>query len=127
MLTPLAESVADLNSPGGVRHLPVALIVSMPLSLIVDADPFYFAVLPLPVEIPEFRSPYHTGCQGAILRRTTSNFPVSPVTPSTSLLVSFTGIDLGEHPKLRTPFPWIATLVMTVAAVLLGILRTVFR
>jgi CitMHS family citrate-Mg2+:H+ or citrate-Ca2+:H+ symporter len=51
----------------------------------------------------------------------TTGFPVSPLTPSTFLLVALCGVDLGEHQKFTFPLLWATSVVMTIAAVLLGI------
>jgi CitMHS family citrate-Mg2+:H+ or citrate-Ca2+:H+ symporter len=52
----------------------------------------------------------------------TTGFPVSPLTPATFLLVGLCGIDLGEHQKFTFGFLWATSIVMTVAAVVLGVI-----
>jgi CitMHS family citrate-Mg2+:H+ or citrate-Ca2+:H+ symporter len=59
--------------------------------------------------------------QAALLGQMTTGFPVSPLTPATFLIVGLTGIDLGDHQWFAFPFLLGASVVMTIACVLLGI------
>ena len=51
----------------------------------------------------------------------TTGFPVSPLTPATFLVVGLTGIDLADHQKFTFPLLFGASIVMTIACVVLGI------
>jgi len=42
---------------------------------------------------------------------------------STYLLVGLSGIELGSHQRFAIPFLWAASVVMTLAAVALGLFR----
>jgi CitMHS family citrate-Mg2+:H+ or citrate-Ca2+:H+ symporter len=53
----------------------------------------------------------------------TTGFPVSPLTPATFLLVGLSGIDLAEHQRFSIPVLWTASVLMTIAAALFGIIR----
>ena len=60
--------------------------------------------------------------QAALLGQMTTGFPVSPLTPATFLLVGLTGVDLTEHQRFSIPFLWGASVVMTIAGVVFGVL-----
>jgi CitMHS family citrate-Mg2+:H+ or citrate-Ca2+:H+ symporter len=60
--------------------------------------------------------------QASVLGQMTTGFPVSPLTPATFLVVGLTGIGLVDHQKFSIPFLFGATVVMTIAAVVLGVL-----
>jgi CitMHS family citrate-Mg2+:H+ or citrate-Ca2+:H+ symporter len=94
----------------------------MPLSLLFDPDSFYFGVLPVVAEVAgQFGVPaVHVG-QAALLGQMTTGFPVSPLTPATFLVVGLCGIDLAEHQKFTFPLLFGASIVMTIACVVLGI------
>jgi Mg2+/citrate symporter len=59
--------------------------------------------------------------QAALLGQMTTGFPVSPLTPATFLVVGLTGIDLADHRRFTIPFLFGASLVMTVACLVLGV------
>jgi CitMHS family citrate-Mg2+:H+ or citrate-Ca2+:H+ symporter len=115
---------------GGAAHLPAAVgahlasllaVASMPLSLVFDPDSFYFGVLPVIAEMAG-----HYGIQpveigrAALLGQMTTGFPISPLTPATFLVAGLSGIELGAHQRFSIPWLFGATLVMTVAALLIG-------
>ncbi|HEX7848388.1 MAG TPA: citrate:proton symporter [Sphingomonas sp.] len=114
-----------------VHHVPLALgpripvllaLSSMPLSLLFDPDSFYFGVLPVIAEVGS-----HFGvapvqvAQAALLGQMTTGFPVSPLTPATFLVAGLSGVDLGAHQRFSIPWLFGASLVMTLAALLIGI------
>jgi CitMHS family citrate-Mg2+:H+ or citrate-Ca2+:H+ symporter len=123
MLKAMAQTAVGFV-PAGVAHLmPVALgIVAMPLSLLFDPDSFYFGVLPVVAEVGgQLGVPKVQLAQAALLGQMTTGFPVSPLTPATFLVVGLTGIDLADHQKFSIPILFGASIVMTIACVILGI------
>lgn len=123
MLTEMARFAAANIPSAHAQYMPVILgLISMPLSLLFDPDSFYFGVLPVLAEAGNVLgvAPVQMG-QAAILGQMTTGFPISPLTPATFLLVGLCGIDLGEHQKFTFPFLWATSIVMTVAAVVLGL------
>lgn len=123
MLRAMAQTAVTFVPPEMGRHIPFVLgLVSMPLSMLFDPDSFYFGVLPVVSEVA-----HHLGvppvqvAQGALLGQMTTGFPVSPLTPATFLVCGLTGIDLADHQKFTFPFLFAASVVMTVACVLLGV------
>lgn len=61
--------------------------------------------------------------RAAILGQMTVGFPVSPLTPSTFLLVGLAGVDLGEHQKKTIPLAFAVSIIMVVIAILIGGIR----
>lgn len=123
MLKAMAHSLAGFVPSSLASHLPFALgLTSMPLSLMFDPDSFYFGVLPVVAEVGQsFGVPPVQMAQAALLGQMTTGFPVSPLTPATFLVCGLAGVELGAHQKFTIPFLFAASVVMTFAAVALGV------
>lgn len=123
MLKAMAQAAVSMVPSAAAKHLPVGLgVLSMPLSLLFDPDSFYFGVLPVIAEVgQQLGVPKLQLAQAALLGQMTTGFPVSPLTPATFLVVGLTGIDLADHQRFTIPFLFAASLVMTVACLVLGV------
>jgi citrate-Mg2+:H+ or citrate-Ca2+:H+ symporter, CitMHS family len=124
MLKAMAEAAVAHVPPGMGRHIPVILgLLSMPLSLLFDPDSFYFGVLPVVAEVTKSLGgqPIQVA-QAALLGQMTTGFPVSPLTPATFLVVGLAGIELSAHQRFSIPFLFGASVLMTIAAVVFGVL-----
>lgn len=123
MLTAMANAAVRVVPTSMAGHIPVLLgLVSMPLSFLFDPDSFYLGALPVIAEVGRTLgvAPIHVG-QAALLGQMTTGFPVSPLTPATFLVVGLCGIELGEHQRFTGPFLFAASVIMTIACVLLGV------
>jgi CitMHS family citrate-Mg2+:H+ or citrate-Ca2+:H+ symporter len=104
------------------RHLAVLVgFTSMPLSLAFDPDSFYFGLLPVLARAAEAAggSAIAVG-RAAVLGQMTTGFPVSPLTPSTFLLVGLAEVDLGDHQRRTIPYAFAVTVIMTLVALATG-------
>jgi citrate-Mg2+:H+ or citrate-Ca2+:H+ symporter, CitMHS family len=124
MLKALAQAGVGFVPSSAGHLIPVSIgLVSMPLSLLFDPDSYYFGVLPIVAEV--YRSlggqPIPVA-QASLLGQMTTGFPVSPLTPATFLIVGLAGIELRTHQLFSIPWLFGASVLMTIAAVVLGIL-----
>jgi len=123
MIKAVATAAAGhMPSALGPHLPPVVAVLAMPLSLIFDPDSFYFGVLPVLAEVAgHFGVPPVQVAQAALLGQMTTGFPVSPLTPATFLVAGLSGVELAAHQRFAIPFLFAASLVMTLAALLLGV------
>ncbi|MDO0931140.1 citrate:proton symporter [Streptomyces sp. DG2A-72] len=122
MITEMAQALVSVvpDSLGG--HLaPIVAVTGMPLSLAFTPDAYYFGVLPVLAHTASgFGGDEAEIARAAILGQMTTGFPLSPLTASTFILVSMSGVQLGEHQRFIFRWAFGTTLVMTAAALLTG-------
>lgn len=124
MVEAMANSLVSVI-PGwlGSQMAVLLAIASMPLSLVFTPDSFYFGVLPILSEAATSYgiNPIEMG-RAAILGQITTGFPISPLTPSTFLLIGLAGVDLADHQKFTFKWAFGTTIIMTIVAVLIGVI-----
>jgi CitMHS family citrate-Mg2+:H+ or citrate-Ca2+:H+ symporter len=119
MLGSMSADLVRVLPDAVLRHFPVAMgVTSMPLSLAFDPDSFYFGLLPVLAHASQAAggSAIELG-RAAVLGQMTTGFPVSPLTPSTFLLVGLADVDLADHQRRTIPYAFAVTLIMTAVAV----------
>lgn len=124
MVEAMANSlVAVIPEWLGSQMAVLLAIASMPLSLVFTPDSFYFGVLPILSEAATSYgiNPAEMG-RAAILGQITTGFPISPLTPSTFLLIGLAGVDLADHQKFTFKWAFGTTIIMTIASVILGVI-----
>ncbi len=114
------EMIAMIPPAMGPYMAPITAALSLPMTFFVSNDAFYFGVLPV---LAEAGAQYGVS-KAAIGAASLVGQPfhlLSPLVPSTYLLVSLIGVEFAAHQRFT--FIWaIATCaVMAVAAMLLGV------
>ncbi len=123
MLTAMATACTHAIPAQLGTHIPFLLaLIAMPLSVIFDPDSYYFGLLPvIATTAGVYGVAPTTVAQASLLGMHTTGFPVSPMTPATFLVTGLTGVELGEHQRFTGPYLFLASVVMTLAAVAFGI------
>ena len=98
----------------------ITALVSMPFTFFMSNDAFYFGVLPVLTEAAA-----HYGISPVEMARASIvGQPVhllSPLVPSTYLLVALAGIEFGDHQRFTLKWAVLVCLCIMVAALLMGI------
>ncbi len=128
LLNIMASETVKVFPEGSGNYLPtIVALFSMPLSFFFDPDSYYFGFLPVLAGVGSGLGIEEvTMAQASLFGQMTTGFPLSPLTPTTFLLIGLTGIDLGEHQKFTFKYAFLTTIVMTIVALLLGILPMPF-
>ncbi len=121
MLDAMAKSMLDLvPSTLGPYLAPITALASLPFTFFVSNDAFYFGVVPIVAETAsEFGiSPVE------IARASLIGQPVhllSPLVPSTYLLVGLAGVEFGDHQRFTLKWAILVCLLMLLASLLCAV------
>jgi citrate-Mg2+:H+ or citrate-Ca2+:H+ symporter, CitMHS family len=116
MVEAMSQSFLAIVPDGWGKHLaPITAIASMPFTFFISNDAFYFGVLPI---VAEAASAYGIA-PVEIARASLVGQPVhllSPLVPSTYLLVGLAGVEFGDHQRFALKWTIaISVLIMVVA------------
>jgi CitMHS family citrate-Mg2+:H+ or citrate-Ca2+:H+ symporter len=119
MVAAMSRDVVGIIPPAlGPYMAPVTAVLSLPFTFFISNDAFYFGMLPI---LAEAGARYGVAPE-AIARAALMGQPVhllSPLVPSTYLLVNLAGVELADHQSF-TLIPAVAICaIMTVVAMLM--------
>lgn len=118
MVRAMAESVVRLVPPSLGPHLAVITgVLSLPFTFFISNDAFYYGVVPVLSEAAS-----HYGISAVeIGRASLVGQPVhllSPLVPSTYLLVGLCGVEMGDHQRFTLKWASVTCLVLLVVSLL---------
>lgn len=127
MVDAMANSVVSLVPASLGPYLAIVTgILSIPFTFFISNDAFYFGVLPILAKAGEAY-----GLTAAeIARASLIGQPVhllSPLVPSTFLLVGLCGVDFGEHQRFTLRWALLSALVLMLVGLLLLVIPLVGR
>jgi citrate-Mg2+:H+ or citrate-Ca2+:H+ symporter, CitMHS family len=121
MLDAMAKSMLDIVPPAlGPYLAPITALASLPFTFFVSNDAFYFGVIPI---IAETASGFGIS-PVEIARASLIGQPVhflSPLVPSTYLLVGLAGVEFGDHQRYTLKWAILVCLLMLVASLICGV------
>jgi len=121
MVDAIANSVVSLVPPSLGPHLAViTALLSMPFTFFLSNDAFYFGVVPV---LSQAASAYGISAP-EIARASLLGQPVhllSPLVPSTYLLVGLAGVELGDHQRFTLKWTVASSVVMLLIGLSLGV------
>lgn len=118
MVEAMSQEVVSFIPPAlGPYMAPITALLSLPFTFFISNDAFYFGMLPILAEAGA-----HYGVEPmAIARASLMGQPVhllSPLVPSTYLLVSLAGIDLADHQRFTLLPAAAVCIVMTLVGMI---------
>ncbi|MCI1188189.1 CitMHS family transporter [Hymenobacter sp. DH14] len=123
MVDAMAQTFVQLVPAAWGPHFPVLTgLVSAPLTFFMSNDAFYFGILPF---FTKAASAFGIGA-ATMGKASLLGQPVhllSPLVPSTYLLVGLAGVDIGAHQRFTLKWAGGTVLVMLAVSLLLGIIQ----
>jgi CitMHS family citrate-Mg2+:H+ or citrate-Ca2+:H+ symporter len=121
MVNAMAASVIDRVPPAlGPYLAPITALLSVPFTFLISNDAFYFGMLPI---LAKTSAAYGIGTE-ELARASLVGQQVhllSPLVPSTYLLVGLAKIEFGDHLRFTWPWALAACLVMLLSALAFGV------
>lgn len=111
--------LAVIPESWGPLLAPITAVISLPLTFFISNDAFYFGVLPV---VAEAASAYGIA-PVEMARASLIGQPVhllSPLVPSTYLLVGLAGVEFGDHQRFTIKWAIAISLLLLVAALAFG-------
>lgn len=99
---------------------PITAALSLPMTFFISNDAFYFGMVPILAEAASHYGISKEAIGSASLIGQPFHL-LSPLVPSTYLLVSLAGVEFGDHQRFTWPWAVATCAVMGVAAALLGV------
>jgi CitMHS family citrate-Mg2+:H+ or citrate-Ca2+:H+ symporter len=118
----MAGSVVRILPPAvGPYMAPITALLSIPFTFFISNDAFFFGVLPI---LAEAGSQYGVAPEEIARAALTSQAVhlLSPLVPSTYLLVGLVERDLAQHQRFTIGWAVLLSLVMLVAGLLFGVI-----
>jgi citrate-Mg2+:H+ or citrate-Ca2+:H+ symporter, CitMHS family len=121
MVDAMSKSLLAVIPDGWGPYLaPITALASLPFTFFISNDAFYFGVLPI---VSTAAQTY--GISGVEMARAALiGQPVhllSPLVPSTYLLVGLAGVEFGDHQRFTLPWAILMCMLMLAASLVLGI------
>ena len=121
MVDAMSRSLLAVIPPSmGPYFAPITAIASMPFTFFMSNDAFYYGVLPILTQAAAEYGVTPVEMARASLIGQAVHL-LSPLVPSTYLLVGLAGVDFGDHQRYTLKWAVLVSLVLMAACLLLGV------
>lgn len=103
----------------GPYMAPITGLISLPMTFFISNDAFYFGMIPVLAETASHYGVSHQAIASASLVGQPLHL-LSPLVPSTYLLVNLAGVEFGEHQKFTARWAIATSLVLLLAGLSVG-------
>jgi CitMHS family citrate-Mg2+:H+ or citrate-Ca2+:H+ symporter len=121
MIDAMATTIIDCVPTGlGPYMAPITALLSLPFTFLISNDAFYFGMLPILAKTgAEYGISAMDMAQAALVGQ--QIHLLSPLVPSTYLLVGMAGIEFGEHQRFTLKWALGSCIVFMIACLLMGL------
>ncbi|MCR4671867.1 MAG: citrate:proton symporter [Lachnospiraceae bacterium] len=124
MAAAMANTLVSIIPASMTKFVPILVgIFATPLSMIFDADTFYYGILPVLTQSASALGISGAGiCYAALVGQLTLGWSITPLTPATLLMCGMCDLDLGEHQKYSLRFVWPLSIVLLIILAIFGLI-----
>ena len=124
MAAAMANTLVSLIPGSLTRLVPILVgVLATPLSLVFDADTFYYGILPVLTQSASAMGLSGAGiCYAALVGQLTLGWAITPLTPATLLMTGMCDLDLGEHQRYTIKFVWPLSIVLLILLTVCGLI-----
>lgn len=121
MMDGITATLTGILPDGAAAWVHVLVgVFTVPIDLIMGADPFAFGLLPVIDQIAASGGVASADTARALLIGQNAGFAISPLTPSVFLAIGLARVPLGQHIRFTFPWVWASGLLMLVFAIFIG-------
>lgn len=121
MVEAMSKSFLSLTPDSWAPYLaPITALASLPFTFFISNDAFYFGVLPVMAEAANVHGISDAQMAAAALMGQPVHL-LSPLVPSTYLLVGLAGVDFGDHQRFTLKWAIMICFLMSMTALLFGV------
>ena len=124
MAAAMANTLVSLIPASMTKFVPILVgVFATPLSLVFDADTFYYGILPVLTQSATAMGLSGAGiCYAALVGQLTLGWAITPLTPATLLMTGMCDLDLGEHQRYTIKFVWPLSIVLLILLTVFGLI-----
>ena len=124
MAAAMANTLVSLIPASLTKFVPVFVgVLATPLSLVFDADTFYYGILPVLTQSAAALGISGSGiCYAALVGQLTLGWAITPLTPATLLMCGMCDLNLGDHQKFTLKFVWPLSIILLIIMMIFGLI-----